>query len=125
MSRNPHCYSFASFLITTFKFKKFNIFLISSVSSFEIITAVIPDPRIFFWGASSVADAATVNANGANTLLANGGTLQFQIIVPPPLINFWIFCRPLPPPPSPNPLSYLDPRLLIFRVLFCRYFRDC
>ena len=27
--------------------------------------------------------------------------------------------------PPPPPLSYLDPRLLLFQVLFCRYFRDC
>ena len=47
-------------------------------------------------------------------------TLQFQIIVPSRLINFWIFCQ------IPNPIFYLDPfaHLLVFQILFCRYFRD-
>ena len=30
-----------------------------------------PDPNIFSWIAASVADAATVNPTGINTLLAN------------------------------------------------------
>ena len=37
---------------------------------------------------------------------------------PPRLLIFRYFVGP--------PLSYLDPlRLLIFQILFCRYFRDC
>ena len=38
-------------------------------------------------------------------------TLQFQIIVPLCLLNFGFFAGP--------------PFLLIFQILFCRYFRDC
>ena len=32
----------------------------------------VPDPNIFFWIASSVADAAAINPNGIKTLLDNG-----------------------------------------------------
>ena len=45
--------------------------MISSFSLFEIINAVMPDPKIFFWIAASDADAATVNPKGTKTLLAN------------------------------------------------------
>ena len=47
------------------------IFIISSISSFRIINAVVPDPNICFWIASSVGDAAAVNPNGVKTLLAD------------------------------------------------------
>ena len=46
-------------------------------------------------------------------------TPQFQIIVPP-LINPRISCR------TPPPLhSFGTQRLLISKILFCRYFRNC
>ena len=45
--------------------------MILSISSFEIISAV-PDPKLFFWLAASVADAGAVNPTGIKTLLANG-----------------------------------------------------
>ena len=48
------------------------IFIISSISSFEIISVVIPNPNIFLLIAASVGDAAVVNPNGIKTLLANG-----------------------------------------------------
>ena len=44
----------------------------SFISSFEIINVVVPDPKIFFWIAASVAYAADVNPNGIKTVLANG-----------------------------------------------------
>ena len=44
----------------------------SFISSFEIINVFIPDPNIFLWIATSVADAAAVIPNGIGTLLANG-----------------------------------------------------
>ena len=44
-------------------------FLISSISSFEMINVVL-ETWTFFWTAS-VADAAAVNPNGIKTLLAN------------------------------------------------------
>ena len=63
MLRNPQfCTFFSRDLI---------IFMISSISSFEIINAVIPNPKMFFWKAVSVPDAA-VNPNGIKSLLANG-----------------------------------------------------
>ena len=38
----------------------------------EIINVITPDPIIFLWITSSVADAAAVNPNGIKTFLANG-----------------------------------------------------
>ena len=42
------------------------------MSLFEIINAVVHDPKIFFWIAASVADAVAVNSNGIKKRLANG-----------------------------------------------------
>ena len=42
------------------------------VSSFEIISVVVPDQKFFFWIATSVADAAAVDLISIKTLLANG-----------------------------------------------------
>ena len=44
----------------------------SSISLFEIINVVIPNPRIFLYIPATAADVATVNPNGIKTLLANG-----------------------------------------------------
>ena len=49
----------------------------SSISSFNIISAVVPDPKIFLCIPASAADAAAVNPNGIKTLLANGLTTFF------------------------------------------------
>ena len=46
--------------------------MILSISSFEVINAVIPDPKCFYGIATSVADAAAGNPNVTRTLLANG-----------------------------------------------------
>ena len=43
----------------------------SSTSSFDIISVVVLDPKIFLCIPASVADAAAVNPNGIKTLLAN------------------------------------------------------
>ena len=75
----PFCY-FASFLIvslTSFINKPdfcsdLTNFIISFISSFEIINVVTPDQNIFLWIATFAADAAAVNPNGIKTLLANG-----------------------------------------------------
>ena len=40
------------------------IFMISFISSLEIIKVVVPDPNIFLWIAASVAGEITVNPNG-------------------------------------------------------------
>ena len=48
------------------------IFMISFISSLEIIKVVVPDPNIFLWIAASVAGETTVNPNGIKMLLANG-----------------------------------------------------
>ena len=80
----PFCYFAASLIvwITPFTNKSdsssdLTIFIIPFISSIKIINAVVPDPNIFLWIATSAADAAAVNPNGIKTLLANGlSTLQ-------------------------------------------------
>ena len=42
------------------------------ISSFDIISAVFPDPKILLWFLASACDAAAVNPDGNKTLLANG-----------------------------------------------------
>ena len=44
----------------------------SFISSFDIISVVVPDPKIFLCIPASAADAAAVIPNGIKTLLANG-----------------------------------------------------
>ena len=44
----------------------------SSISSFDIISAVLPDPNSFLCIPASTADAAAVNPNGIKKLWANG-----------------------------------------------------
>ena len=44
--------------------------MISFISSFAIISVVIPDPNIFLWIAASAADG--INTNGIKMLLADG-----------------------------------------------------
>ena len=44
----------------------------SFISSFDIISVVLPDPKIFLCIPASAADAAAVNPKGIKTLLANG-----------------------------------------------------
>ena len=54
----------------------------SFTSSFEIIDVATPDPNIFLQIAEYVADAAGVNPNGINTLLAIGlKASQFLVTV--------------------------------------------
>ena len=75
----PFC-SFASFWIVLLMFfinkpdssTDLTVFMTSLISSFEIINVVPPGPNIFLWIAASVAEAATVNPNGIETLLNNG-----------------------------------------------------
>ena len=45
--------------------------MIPSVSSFEIIGVLKPNPKLFFWTAESVTDAAAVNPDSIKTFLAN------------------------------------------------------
>ena len=44
----------------------------SSISSFDIISVVVPGPKIFLCIPASAANAAAVNPNGNKRLLANG-----------------------------------------------------
>ena len=44
----------------------------SSISSLDIISGVVPEAKIFLCIPASAADAVAVNPNGIKTLLANG-----------------------------------------------------
>ena len=44
----------------------------SSISSFDIISVVVSEPKIFLCIPASDVDAAAVDPNGIKTLLANG-----------------------------------------------------
>ena len=78
-NRNPPSCSFASILIVLLTLFIYNpdssshltIFIISFTSSLEIISIVKLNSNIFLWIAASVADAAGVNPNGIEILLAN------------------------------------------------------
>ena len=48
------------------------IFIMSFISSFEIIKVVVPEPYIFFWIPALIAEAAAVIPNGAKTFFAKG-----------------------------------------------------
>ena len=71
--------------------------MISFISLFEIINAVVRDPNIFLWIAVSVTDAAAFNPNEIKTLLVTG------------LSTFPIKCNPVfsngPNSLSKNPLD--------------------
>ena len=43
----------------------------SSISSFDVISVVVPEPKIFLCIPASAADDFTVNPNEIKTLLAN------------------------------------------------------
>ena len=50
----------------------YDISMISSISSFKNISAVLPNPKVKFGIAASFCNAAAVNSNGTKTLLGNG-----------------------------------------------------
>ena len=74
----PFC-SFASFWtvsVTPFNNKPessrdFTILIMSSISLFDLISVVSPDPNIFLCISASAAGDAAVNPKGIKTLLAN------------------------------------------------------
>ena len=81
--RNPPFCCFASFHIVSLmpfinkpdSSSDLTIFMISFISSIEIINVVVPDPNIFLSIAGSAADAATVNpilTNGLSTFPIQG-----------------------------------------------------
>ena len=85
MPRNPTFYSFVSFSIVSLipfinklaSSRDLIIIMRSFISSFVIISLVLPDPKIFFWIVASVADADTLSLNGIEALLANGFIVFF------------------------------------------------
>ena len=83
--KNPPFCSFVSFsivLVTPFNktlesSRACTIFIISFISSFEIIKVVFPDRSVFLCIPASAADAVAVNPKGINTLSANGLIIFF------------------------------------------------
>ena len=61
----------------------------SSISSFDIISVVVPDPKTFLYIPASAADAAALNPNGIKTLL----TFYFLLLTL--LIAFFINGNPV------------------------------
>ena len=92
LGNSSHC-SFVSFSIawvTPFLNKPeclrdFTIFMMSFVSLFDIISVVVPNPKVsevpdpntFSWIYASAADTVAVNPNGINRLLANSVSTFF------------------------------------------------
>ena len=80
IKRNPTFCSLASFWIISLtpfnnepeSSKDLTILIMPSISSFDIISVAVPDPKIFLCIPASVADAAVVNPNKIKMLLANG-----------------------------------------------------
>ena len=57
------------------------MFIISFISSFEIIKGVVPEPCIFLWIPASIAEVAAVIPNGAKKIFSKGiATLMDQLI---------------------------------------------
>ena len=52
--------------------RAWTIFIMSFISSFEIIKAVVSEPYIFFWIPASIAEAAAVIRNGGKTFFVKG-----------------------------------------------------
>ena len=79
MLKNPPFCSVVSFVIvfvTPFNemlesLRAWSIFIMSFISSFEIIKVVTPDACIFFWIPASITGAAAVIPNAAKILFAN------------------------------------------------------
>ena len=88
--------SLTSFINKPDSLRDLIIFIISSISLFEIINIVIPDPKTFFCTAASVADNIAVNLNGVKTILANG--LGTFIIKGKPVFSNGFKCLPNNPP---------------------------
>ena len=78
--RNPRFCSEASFLIVSVtpfnnrpeSSRGLTILIMPSISSFDIISVVVPDPKIFLCIVTYAAYAAAVNPNGFKMLLAYG-----------------------------------------------------
>ena len=52
----------------------------SSISSFDITSVVVPDPKIFLCIPASAADAVAANPNGIKRLLVDG-LITFSLMV--------------------------------------------
>ena len=57
--------------------KDLKIFIISSISSFDIISAIVPNPDSFLGTPVSAAAIAAVNPNGTSTFLAKNVSTFF------------------------------------------------
>ena len=57
------------------------IFIMSSISSFNITSVVGPESKIFLFIPASAAEAASADPNGIKTLLANGLIILILFLV--------------------------------------------
>ena len=98
------------------------IFMISFISSFEIISVVIPDPKILFWIAASVADTDAVNPNGIKTILANG--LSILLIKGEPIFSSGPKSLPENLPDSPILDNYFFVSFILAEEPFAKVLRS-
>ena len=85
IAKKPYFCSFASFSIVSLtpfinkpgSLRDLTIFKISFISSFEIISVVMPDPKNFFLTVASGVDVVFVYPNGIRTLSASGMSTFF------------------------------------------------
>ena len=93
----------------------------SSISSFDVVSVVVPESKILLCISASDADAATVIPNGIKTLIANGW-ITFFINSKPVLTN-----RPRSLPRNPPNCTILDnwafDSLILTDELFTKAFR--
>ena len=94
------------------------IFIISNISSIDIINAVVPDPKNFLCIPVSTADTAAVNPNGIKTFLANGWSSFF--IIGKPVFSYGL--RSFPRNPSECVIldSWVFARLILAVKLFAK-----
>ena len=75
------------------------MFMGSSISIYEIINFVVPDPRTFVSIPASVDDAVVASSSGTKTLLANGQSRFSLIIIQFSIMDkegFWEILLPEP-----------------------------
>ena len=69
--------SLTSFVSKPESSRELTRFIMSSISSFDIISAAVPEPKIFLCIPMSAPDAASVNRNGIKTILTNDWSTFF------------------------------------------------
>ena len=97
-------------------------FYINHASHLKIISVVIPDPKIFFWIAASVVDAAAVNPSSIKALLAHD--LSTFFIKDKPLFNNGPESLPRNPPDGPILYIWVFDNFILAEELFTKVLRS-